>query len=188
MTNPDKRKKISPIIGQYLKNLREKRHLTQAQASELIGVSQPSIFYYENATRLPSTDVITKYANAFNEDPDSILRLREATIFETVELLGDETPWQIKNERNMIAHGWRPFSREPYESKEKILKVSEPSVEFLNYNSKKNQATKDKIKIQLTIDESGRVKLNNKDINIDELDKVLEDIRHEAQSKNKTEQ
>src|SRR5690606_14170719 len=68
-------------------------------------VSQAYIGLIEKGMRLPSVEVLKSYAEVFTSvSIDELLNLREQTIFETVDLLGDETPPAIKNERNMLVH------------------------------------------------------------------------------------
>ena len=104
----EKRKTISPIIGNYLKNLRIAKNLRQNELGEELGITGAYIGFVENAKRLPSVEVVKSYANYFGEPLETLLSLREMTIFETVDLLGDQTPPAIKNERNMIVHAKRP--------------------------------------------------------------------------------
>lgn len=104
----EKRKTISPIIGNYLKELRISKNLKQNELGEELGITGTYVGYVENAKRLPSVEVVEKYAAFFNASLEDLLNLREMTIYETVELLGSDTPPAIKNERNMIAHAKRP--------------------------------------------------------------------------------
>lgn len=100
----EKRKTISPIIGSYFKELRIAKNLKQNELGEELGISGAYIGFVENAKRLPSVEVVEKYASFFNASLEELLNLREMTIFETVDLLGDDAPPAIKNERNMIVH------------------------------------------------------------------------------------
>ncbi|OTN83734.1 hypothetical protein A5819_003714 [Enterococcus sp. 7E2_DIV0204] len=52
--------------GIKLKELREQHHLTVRQLSSDIGVDRTSISRYENEQRVPSIEVVGKFAEYFN--------------------------------------------------------------------------------------------------------------------------
>lgn len=109
--NKDKRKNLSPILGNELKRLRKNKDYTQLEVAANIGVSQVAIGHYEKGQRMPSTEVVKALAQFFKVSSEELLELRKMAIFETVMLLGDDAPLAIKNERNMIAHGYDPETR-----------------------------------------------------------------------------
>lgn len=60
----------SNIKTERLTECRKKLHLTQADAAELIGVTQPAYQRYEAGTRTPSIQVVKEMAKAFNVSVD----------------------------------------------------------------------------------------------------------------------
>ena len=60
----------SNIKTERLAECRNKLQLTQAQAAELIGVTQPAYQRYEAGTRTPSIHVVKEMAKAFNVSVD----------------------------------------------------------------------------------------------------------------------
>lgn len=64
---------MSIIIGEYIKELRKNKKLTQQQLADFVGISQNSIQRYETGKRIPPLDVLTKIAEALNITLDNIL-------------------------------------------------------------------------------------------------------------------
>ena len=60
----------SNIKTDRLAECRNKLQLTQAEAAELIGVTQPAYQRYEAGTRTPSIHVVKEMAKAFNVSVD----------------------------------------------------------------------------------------------------------------------
>ena len=54
------------INTEHLISLRQEQGLTQAEAAEMIGVSQPAYQRYEAGVRTPSIQVVKEMAKAFN--------------------------------------------------------------------------------------------------------------------------
>ncbi len=59
-------------IGENIKRYREHAGLTQKQLGEKMGVSQQMIASYENGTRKPKPETLTKIANALGADYDAL--------------------------------------------------------------------------------------------------------------------
>lgn len=98
----EKRKQFSTIIGNYLKDFRLTKGLTLMDIGEVIGCSAQAILNYENGKRIPTTDILSIYANTFNEDYNRLIKLRISTIIDTYEMLLEETPPYIKSEYDTI--------------------------------------------------------------------------------------
>ena len=60
------------LVGQRLKFLREKAHLTQAKMAELLGASQPAINRYEHGQTAAPFSVLRGYADYFDVSLDYI--------------------------------------------------------------------------------------------------------------------
>ena len=59
--------------GLRLKELREGKHLTQAQFSELVGVSQQAVGKWERETASPNDEMLKRIATFFNVTIDYLL-------------------------------------------------------------------------------------------------------------------
>ncbi|MFE3573902.1 helix-turn-helix domain-containing protein [Lysinibacillus sp. NPDC059133] len=98
------RKQMSPILGMHLKHLRLKHKLTLAEVANRSKLTSQVISYYERALRIPTVESLEKLAAVYDENINHLISLREATVLETVTILGDEAPASLRTERNMIAH------------------------------------------------------------------------------------
>lgn len=56
-----------------LKELREKKGMSQKQIAEAIGISQPAYCYFENGEKLLSVAVVRKLAQVLNCTTDEII-------------------------------------------------------------------------------------------------------------------
>lgn len=54
---------------------REARNMTQQQVADIIGVTQPAVMKWETEQRKTSLELITRYANAFDEHPLQFIAL-----------------------------------------------------------------------------------------------------------------
>ena len=61
------------LIGQRIKELRNKHRYTQIELAEKVGVTKSTIAAYENDTRLPSFEVLIRMSKIFKVSVDSIL-------------------------------------------------------------------------------------------------------------------
>ena len=61
------------IIGKRIKEARKKKHLSQAQLCELVGLSNGYISYIETASKGVSLDALVRIANALNVTADELL-------------------------------------------------------------------------------------------------------------------
>lgn len=69
------------LLGQRIKELRNKYRYTQRELAAKVGVTKSTIAAYENDSRMPSYDVLIKMADIFKVSIDSILLNRtESTI------------------------------------------------------------------------------------------------------------
>lgn len=62
------------IIGARIKNLRQKRGLTQADLAEAVGCSNPYICYVEKGTKCMSLEMFVLVANALHVSADELLQ------------------------------------------------------------------------------------------------------------------
>lgn len=167
----EKRKQISPTIGLFLKKLRDSYNYKQAVVAEAVGVSQAYIGLIEKGMRLPSVEVLRSYAEVFTSvSIDELLNLREMTIFETVDLLGDETPPAIKNERNMLVHSIK---------KSDSSYVAEDASPL--YSVEKNE----QISVKIFINKDGSIEVAGAQVDIEDLPNVLHAIKEKHISEQK---
>lgn len=61
-----KKEKPKYKIGENIKKFREDMNITQKQLAEMIDVSQPLIWYYENDQKVPNVYIADKLAKIFN--------------------------------------------------------------------------------------------------------------------------
>ena len=54
------------MIGDNIKSLRHKHHLTQPEFAEMVGISRNSLSRYENGTSTVSTELIDRICQKFN--------------------------------------------------------------------------------------------------------------------------
>ncbi len=66
---------IKELFGKRIKDLRIKHELKQAQLAEIVGIDPKHQSCIENGKNFPSTDLIEKYAKAFNIEPFDLLNL-----------------------------------------------------------------------------------------------------------------
>lgn len=58
-----------------LREWREARSMTQQQVADIIGVTQSAVMKWETEKRKTSLELVTRYANAFNEHPLQFIAL-----------------------------------------------------------------------------------------------------------------
>lgn len=104
MSNMEKRKTMSTILGTRLKQLRSSKDLKLAEVSNRSGLTPQVISLYERALRIPSVEALSKLARVYEVEDKELIQIRELTVVDTVNLLGDDAPPGLKNERNMIMH------------------------------------------------------------------------------------
>lgn len=61
------------MFGDILRNLRKRRKISQAELAEAIGMSQATVASWENGTRKPDINGITKLSLYFNISTDQLL-------------------------------------------------------------------------------------------------------------------
>lgn len=61
------------ILADRMKQLRIENHLTQKQVADRLGIQKSTVSYYELGDRLPSYDVLIKFAKLFNVTTDYLL-------------------------------------------------------------------------------------------------------------------
>lgn len=64
-------------FGEKLKTLRTKNNLTQVQLAERVGVTKSMISAYETSARLPSFEILIKFAHIFKVSTDYLLGVSE---------------------------------------------------------------------------------------------------------------
>lgn len=82
--------KMESIFGKRLKELREKRKMSQRQVADKIGVTASAISAYETGIRMPGGAAITALSNLFLVSPDYLLG-------------NSDTPTQSSREGNVVS-------------------------------------------------------------------------------------
>lgn len=67
-------KTITTFEGR-LKDLRKKKHFTQQQVAEYLGITKAAVSVYENGISQPSLDTLVKFALLYGTSTDYILGL-----------------------------------------------------------------------------------------------------------------
>ncbi|MGE7092584.1 helix-turn-helix transcriptional regulator [Lysinibacillus sp. NPDC048646] len=67
-------------LGSFLKTMRNKIDLTQAQLAEKLGVSQQTINSWENNKKFPSVKLIPEYAKILGVDEDLFFKIRNDAV------------------------------------------------------------------------------------------------------------
>jgi len=85
--------KKSKIFGERLRYLRKKSKLTQQQLADVIGLSAPAIYSYENGTKEPSITNLNKLADYFGVSVDFLLCRQD----ELKTLTKEDLPEELKS-------------------------------------------------------------------------------------------
>jgi len=64
---------IKELFGRRIKDLRVKQNLKQAQLAEIVGIDPKHQSCIENGKNFPSTDLIERYAKAFEIESSDLL-------------------------------------------------------------------------------------------------------------------
>lgn len=67
------------IFGYRLRDLRNKKELSQQELSSDLGISKAALSYYENGQRVPDIDILLKISDYFNVSADYLLGRTKAT-------------------------------------------------------------------------------------------------------------
>ncbi len=60
------------MIGEKLRELRKKSHLTQIQIAKKLKVTQPLIQRWESGNKIPNLETLKKFSNIFNVSLDAL--------------------------------------------------------------------------------------------------------------------
>ncbi len=63
------------IVGKRLKELREKRNLTQEELGRILNLNKSTISHYENNSRTPDLDKLERFANYYGVELNYIVGL-----------------------------------------------------------------------------------------------------------------
>ena len=77
-------------FGSKLRQLREESGLTQQQLGDLIGVTNSVISYYELNERIPSPEVLKKFASIFHVTSDYLLGIERTRTLDISGLSTDD--------------------------------------------------------------------------------------------------
>ncbi|HEX3988197.1 MAG TPA: helix-turn-helix transcriptional regulator [Verrucomicrobiae bacterium] len=102
-------------LGQRIAAARELAGISQAQLAEHLGVTQPTVAYWERKAVNIRSDVLTKIARALNVSTD--------------EVLGTKTPRTSSKPVGKARRVFESVSKLPRRQQEKIVEVVEAMVE-----------------------------------------------------------
>ena len=78
------------LLGQKIKDLRNKYRLTQTELATQIGVTKYTVAAYENDSRTPSYEVLLKLADVFKVSIDTLLSTRSEVVLDVSGLSTDQ--------------------------------------------------------------------------------------------------
>lgn len=78
----ENRRTFAPYLADYLRKERKKLNMSQQKMAEKIGVSQSSIYKYENAKNVPTDEVLAKYSEILDVPIEFLLELRHKSAIE----------------------------------------------------------------------------------------------------------
>lgn len=87
----------------YLKEFRVKLNMTQKQFSEFLGIAQNAIARYENNKVTPTINVIEKYINKLNANPNYLFLGIEPHILDINEIESLKVKGEINKIENEIS-------------------------------------------------------------------------------------
>lgn len=67
------------MIAERIKNLREKKGITQSELAKLLGITRSSVNAWEMGISVPSTQYLVELANTFHISTDYILGIDETS-------------------------------------------------------------------------------------------------------------
>lgn len=88
-------------LGKTLKELRQKRCLTQAEVAQHLNISRGAYSLYESGQRIPSIDIIENISDYFNISINDLLGFNNITSLSETKRLS-QTPKKISDEKAMI--------------------------------------------------------------------------------------
>ena len=77
-------------FGNRLKNLRLRKHMTQSDLAERLGITKSVISAYETGLRMPSYDILIKISRIFRVTTDYLLGLESKQEIDVSGLTEDE--------------------------------------------------------------------------------------------------
>jgi len=78
------------LLGQKIKDLRNKYRLTQTELATQIGVTNSTVAAYEHDSRTPSYEVLLKLADVFKVSIDTLLSTRSEVVLDVSGLSTDQ--------------------------------------------------------------------------------------------------
>ena len=89
-----------PIFAERFHELREER--AQAEFAEFLGISRPTVGFYENGSRLPDALTLRKIAEKCNVSADWLLGLTDYPNRETLETTVDDIGFSFRSTSEML--------------------------------------------------------------------------------------
>ncbi len=77
-------------FGDRMKELREKRKMSQKDLAERIGIAKSAISFYESDDRFPSYEVLIKVSRIFNVTTDYLLGIERKRTIDVSNLSEDD--------------------------------------------------------------------------------------------------
>jgi transcriptional regulator with XRE-family HTH domain len=95
---------IKETIGTHIRELRDKKRLTQPELAEKIEIKRPSITAYESGNQLPPVDTLIKIADFFNVSLDFLTgRTNDRVLHRLTELDKNKLPGLTDQEYEILS-------------------------------------------------------------------------------------
>lgn len=78
------------MIAERIKNLREKKGITQSELAKLLGITRSSVNAWEMGISVPSTQYLVELANTFHISTDYILGLEDTSTIDVSGLSNED--------------------------------------------------------------------------------------------------
>lgn len=78
------------MIADRIKNLREKKGITQSELAKLLGITRSSVNAWEMGISVPSTQYLVELANTFHISTDYILGLEDTSTIDVSGLSNED--------------------------------------------------------------------------------------------------
>ena len=122
---------IKETIGTRIRELREKKRLTQPELAEKINIKRPSITAYESGNQLPPVDTLMKIADFFNVSLDFLTgRTNDRMLHRLTELDKNELQGLTEQEYEILSIVFSAVDqilegKEPKETIESLAKMAD---------------------------------------------------------------
>lgn len=110
-------------FGTILRELREKKDLSQVELAKKLNITSQSLSQYELGKRMPDIDMINRLADFFNVSVDYLLGRTNIQNHEGLPIMESSEEYYVDNEMIKDINNLSPESQEDLEAYIKLLKL-----------------------------------------------------------------